>query len=334
VVTLFGLLDGPSLSGAYRFDLWPGARPTPDDGATATDPSRSGRGTVVAVEARLFARDDVGKLGVAPLTSMYLHGTFRPGGDDDFRPRVHDSEGLLMHTAKREWIWRPLTNRSGVRFTSLLDIDPRGYGLVQRTRDFGRFMDLEAQYHRRPSEWVAVEGAWGRGAVELVEIPTNSEFNDNIVTYWRPDESFRAGEERRYRYRLVTFDGRLGGGPRPGGPIEGQTLAQVTRTRIGWDALPGETDPPPRSRRRVVVDFQGVGLATLPDAVQVEAVVETFSGLASDVRVERLPDGGRRATFSLDPEEGRGADMRLYLQVADTAVTETWSYLWEFPSDR
>jgi glucans biosynthesis protein len=333
-VTLFGLMDGPSLSGAYRFESWPGERTTEEHEATAAGTDRGGRGTVVEVEARLFARNDVGKLGVAPLTSMYLHGTLRSGGDDDFRPRVHDSEGLLMHTGADEWIWRPLTNRSGVRFTSLLDIDPLGYGLVQRDRDFGSFMDLEAQYHRRPSEWVAIEGGWGRGAVELVEIPTNSEFNDNIVAYWRPDEPFRAGEERRYRYRLVTFDDRLDSGPRPGGPVDGQTLGQVARTRIGWDALPGEADPPPRSQRRVVVDFTGGGLATLPDSVQVEAIVQAFSGLASDVRVERLPDGGRRATFSLLPDEGRGADMRLYLQVADTAVTETWSYLWESPSDR
>ncbi len=143
-----------------------------------------------------------------------------------------------------------------------------------------------------------------------------------------PVEPFRAGEARTYRYRLITFDDRfdseadatIGGG---------QTLAQVTRSRIGWDALPGQADPPPRSQRRVVLDFAGGALESLPSDAGVIAEAQTSSGQISDVRVHLLPDGGRRATFTLIPEADRGADMRVYLRLDDQPVSETWSYLWE-----
>ena len=316
-----GLLDGPSLTGAYRFDLRPGD-------------AREGRGTVLEVEARLFARRNIDRLGVAPLTSMYLHGTFRPGGDDDVRPRVHDSEGLLMHTSRDEWIWRPLTNRDGVQVTALRDVDPRGFGLVQRDRDFDSYLDLETRYDRRPSEWVAPLGAWGPGGVELVEIPTDSEFADNVVAYWSPDGGMAAGEERRYRYALVTFDDRLPELERDGLRVEGEAAARVIRTRIGWDALPGQADPPPRSRRRILVDFQGGAMDRLAADAPVEAVAATSSGTLEDVRVLSLPGGGRRATLVLRPDDDRPADLRLHLQVGDSVLTETWSYLWTPPRDR
>jgi glucans biosynthesis protein len=314
-LTFYALLDGPSVAGAYRFDLTPG---TPGrDGAPPT-------GTVLEVDARLFARSDIAFLGVAPLTSMYLHGTFRRGGDDDVRPRVHDSEGLLMASAGSEWIWRPLTNRASVQVTSLRDRGPRGFGLVQRDRDFDHYLDLEARYHRRPSEWVEVVGGdWGAGGVTLVEFPTRSEFNDNIVAFWAPDGGLRAGDERRFRYRLHTFDD-----VRPE-----QRSARVVRTRIGWDALPGQSDPPPRAYRRIVVDFEGASLDRLDDDVRVEAVVRTSAGEIDDVRVERLPGGGRRATFALRPDGERPADMRLYLR-SDTILSETWSYLWRADDGR
>ena len=163
-LTFFALLDSPSVTGAYRFDLEPGSRTTLD------------------VDARLYARRDVAKLGVAPLSSMFLYGHNRVPSFDDFRPQVHDSDGLLMHTAADEWIWRPLANGPGLQVTSLRDDTPRGFGLVQRDRDFDNYLDLEANYHRRPSEWVAFgDGDWGSGGVELLAIPTDSEFNDNIA---------------------------------------------------------------------------------------------------------------------------------------------------------
>lgn len=336
-LTFFGLLDGPSVAGAYRFVLTPG-RPGPrtaggEEGGVGDAGDAPGtRGTVLQVEARLFARAEVRRLGVAPLTSMYLHGTFRPGGEDDVRPRVHDSEGLLMETGKGEWIWRPLTNGVAHRVTSLRDVAPRGFGLAQRDRAFSSYLDLEAEYHRRPSQWVAMgEGDWGAGGVELVEFPTVSEFNDNVVAYWSPDEALPAGEERSYRYRLVTFGSRLEGGDFPGGTIRGQAPAQVTRTRIGWDGLPGQVDPPPRTRRRVLVDFHGGPLAGAGPGDPVEADLTTTAGEVGDLRVFPLPGGGWRATFSIQaPAEG-GADMRLFLRNGEEVLTETWSYLLREP---
>jgi glucans biosynthesis protein len=328
-VVFHGLLDGPSLAGAYHFRLVPG------------DPD-TGRGTLMSVDARLFARRAIGKLGVAPLTSMYLHGTFRPGGEDDVRPRVHDSEGLLVHTSRGEWIWRPLTNGTALRATSLRDVDPVGFGLAQRDREFDHYLDLETRYDRRPSQWVAVEGEWGGGGVELIEIPTESEFNDNIVAFWAPDGGMAAGAEHRYRYHLITFDEGLpdrvlppeanglddGGREIPTLEVEGESKGRVIRTRIGWDALPGQADPPPRSRRRVVVDFAGGDLDRIPANAEVQAVVSTTAGTLEDVRVLSLPGGGRRATFALAAQEGRPADVRLFLTAGDSTLSETWSYLW------
>ena len=301
-LTFFALLDSPSVTGAYRFDLEPGAQTTLD------------------VDARLYARRDVAKLGVAPLSSMFLYGHDRVPPFDDFRPQVHDSDGLLMHTSADEWIWRPLSNGPGLQVTSLRDHTPRGFGLVQRDRDFDNYLDLEANYHRRPSEWVAVgEGDWGSGGVELLAIPTNSEFNDNIAAYWVPDLPFMAGDERQYRYRLITFNDRL----------DTQTLAHVERTRIGWDALPGQSDPPPRSQRRFVIDFSGGDMPSLETAAQVEAVLDTSAGRTSDLVAQPLTGGrGWRAAFRLAPAGNRPADMRLYLELNGRRLSETWSYVW------
>ena len=301
-LTFYALLDSPSVTGAYRFDLEPGAP------------------TTLEVDARLFARHDVAKLGVAPLSSMFLYGPDRTPPFDDFRPQVHDSDGLLMHTAAGEWIWRPLGNGPGLQVTSLRDDTPRGFGLVQRDRDFDNYLDLETNYHRRPSEWVALgEGDWGSGGVELLAIPADSEFNDNIAAYWVPDQPFMAGDERRYRYRLMTFDSRL----------ETQTLAAVERTRIGRDALPGQSASSPPSQRRIIVDFSGGDLSSFENTQPVEAQLETSAGQTSDLRVQPLPDGrGWRAAFRLAPEGNRPADMRLYLTLDGRRLTETWSYVW------
>jgi glucans biosynthesis protein len=302
------LLDAPSVTGAYRFELEPGSD------------------TRLHVDARLFARTDVGKLGVAPLSTMFLFDGTRVSTFDDFRTGVHDSDGLLMHTRRGEWIWRPLSNGRGLRVTSLRDVDPAGFGLAQRARDFRDYLDLEAQYHERPSEWVEVreDERWGGGGVELLEIPTPSEFNDNIAAYWVPDAPMRAGEHRRYRYTLSTFGARL----------QAQTLAQVERTRVGRDALPGATDPPPGGRRRFVVDYEGGPLLGLAPDAPVRATVETLSGTISDVRARALPDaGGWRATFALEPDGDRPADMRLWIELEGsdgtrTRLSETWTYVW------
>ena len=303
-LTFYALLDSPSVTGAYRFDLAPGAP------------------TTLGVDARLHARRDIDKLGVAPMSSMFLYDQNQRPRFDDFRPQVHDSDGLLVRTADDEWIWRPLNNTPGVQVTTVHDETPRGFGLVQRDRRFDNYLDLEASYHRRPSEWVALdldEGDWGAGGVELLTYHTVSEFNDNIAAYWVPDLPFRAGAERHYRYRLIMFDSRL----------DAQTVAQVERTRIGWDALPGEIDPPPRSQRQFIVDFGGGDASDSEATAPVEALVEISAGQISDLTVQPLPEAGSwRAAFRLVPAGTRPADMRLHLEMAGQRISETWTYVW------
>ncbi|MCY4599084.1 MAG: glucan biosynthesis protein G [Acidobacteria bacterium] len=306
-LTFHALLDSRSVAGAYRFVLEPGAPTTLD------------------VDARLFARADVAKLGVAPLSSMFLYGRNRLRAFDDFRPQVHDSDGLLLHAADGEWIWRPLGNGPDVQLAAFTGAAPRGFGLMQRERRFESYLDAEARYDRRPSEWIEPLGAdWGSGRVELLEFQVDSEFADNVAAYWVPDEPFTAGAERAYRYRLSTFDARL----------PDQTLAQVERTSIGRDALPGQQDPPPPSQRRIVVDF-----GPLPAAVvdpggagappPVEAVLDASSGQVSDLVVQPLPEArGWRAAFRLEPAAGAPAELRLYLHRGGRRVSETWNYVW------
>lgn len=300
-MTVLALLDSPSLAGAYRFDIAPKENVT------------------VEVQARLFARHDVNKLGLAPLTSMFMFGDISPYPADDFRRQVHDSQGLLMHTHAGEWIWRPLSNPRELRISRLQDENPQGFGLVQRERDFDAYLDLESRYERRPSHWITPLGDWGPGGLELVEIPSDSETNDNIVTYWVPEAPLRAGEERGFRYLIATFDAY-----RPEAP-----LASVVRTRQGWGAIPGQSDPPPRSRRQFVVDFHGEELSTLHDTHPVAATLDVSSGEYHELQVHRLPDGETwRATFRLEPDGDRPADMRLRLMLRGRPLTETWSYVW------
>src|SRR5439155_18746334 len=150
-------------TGAYRFTLIPGAQ------------------TVVEVRARLFLRAGVATLGIAPLTSMFHHGENSPRRDD-FRPEVHDSDGLMLATADgqggSEWLWRPLANPSRPLTSSFAVPELEGFGLMQRDRAFSSYEDVEARYERRPSAWVVPVGRWGPGRVELLQLPTPDETHD------------------------------------------------------------------------------------------------------------------------------------------------------------
>ncbi|WP_240724766.1 glucan biosynthesis protein [Onishia niordana] len=301
-IQVLALLDSPSVSGAYRFDITPGESSTVD------------------VEARLFAREDVEKLGIAPLTSMFWHGGLERHDYDDYRTRVHDSNGLSMHTAEGEWIWRPLSNPSQLHVSSLRDDPPQGFGLVQRHREFDDYLDMEARYDRRPSQWVTPRGGdWGPGGVELVEIPTEDETNDNIIAYWVPDAPLKAGESRTYRYRTATFDAYPPNLERAG----------VVRTRQGWGGAPGQDNPPPRSRRHFIVDFRGGELSSLDASQPVKMALTTSSGETLTPQVQPLPDGKTwRASFRLQPDGDQPADMRLSLTLHGQSLTETWNYVW------
>ncbi|MCX5926961.1 MAG: glucan biosynthesis protein, partial [Cyanobium sp. LacPavin_0920_WC12_MAG_63_22] len=167
-LVIFALLDSPRATGAYRLTLRPGSD------------------TIVDVKAQMFLRDKVGKLGIAPLTSMFLFGANQPSKVLNYRRELHDSSGLSIHAGNGEWIWRPLNNPKHLAVSNFSVENPRGFGLLQRGRDFSHYEDLDDRYDKRPSAWIEPKGDWGKGTVDLVEIPTADETNDNIVAFWNP----------------------------------------------------------------------------------------------------------------------------------------------------
>ncbi|GAC09144.1 glucan biosynthesis protein [Paraglaciecola chathamensis] len=300
-LVFFALLDSQSVTGAYRFELEPGLN------------------TVMHVQSTIFAREDVKKLGVAPLTSMYLSGENDTRNFDDFRPEVHDSDGLSMHTSRGEWIWRTLNNPKGLRVTSLQDEQPKGFGLLQRDQSFVSYQDTEAHYHERPGMWITPNNQWGKGRVELVEIPTNSETNDNIVSYWVPAQPFKKGEMREFDYTIRSVNGSL----------NKAAAARVSQVFNSWAALPGQDDAPEKNVRQMVVDFNAEEFAHLSDSIRLIPHLSLSSGSYKDLEVVQLPDKKTwRAQFKLQPENDNAIDMRLYLTLGGKQVSEVWNYVW------
>lgn len=296
-LTVHALLDSQSLTGAYRFVIRPGLN------------------TQLDVKANLFVRNKVRKLGVAPLTSMFLHGALNERFFDDFRPQVHDSEGVLMATGKGEWIWRPLNNPVRLRISAFQDNNPRGFGLLQRDRNFGNYQDLEAHYHIRPSIWVEPQGDWGQGSVQLIEIPSDAERYDNIAAFWVPEKPVEPGQQLEFNYRLSFFLDLPNLSP------GGRTLA----SRIGAGGA-GDLDP---SRRRFVIDFGGEALTLLAEDAPVQAVVSASTGEIQNVVVHKNPHTkGWRLSFELLPQGSDPAELRCFLKLGNDVLTETWSYQW------
>lgn len=304
-IVLYALLDSPSVTGAYRFEISPSTN------------------TEIKTQMQIFARKDIQKLGIAPLTSMFYHGENSTKFFDDYRPEVHDSDGLLMQSADNKWVWRALNNPQTLSVTSFSYDSPKGFGLAQRDRTFNNYLDTEAYYHDRPSLWIEPQGDWGKGRVELVEIPTDTETNDNIVSYWVPEKPLKAGEELSFNYTLTTFNSTL----------SMQNKAQVLRTRIGSAALPGEKSPPPKSHRQFTVDFSGENINDLSAELKLEANLHLNSGEVRDKTVQQLPNNqGWRVAFKVAPEGDKPVDMRLSLKLRDKEISEVWSYVW-YPND-
>lgn len=299
-IVAHALLDGPSLTGAYTFRIQPGDATTMD------------------IDVTLFPRTAIELLGIAPLTSMFAFGPHDRQGVDDFRPQVHDSEGLQIWSGSGEWSWRPLVNPAEeLRLSLFSNIDPKGFGLMQRTRDFAAYQDLEARYDLRPSVWVEPLDAWGRGHIRLIEIPSPSEVHDNIVAFWVPREPVEAGSEWRFRYRLYWCR------EAPFHP----PLAQVAATRVGTGGLPGEqTDG---QTRKFVIDFEGGLLNDTPADAPVQAMVDVAGGKVTDpIARKNEVTGGWRAFFDLQPDGEAPVEMRCHLQLADKSLSETWVYQW------
>jgi glucans biosynthesis protein len=294
-LTVYALLDSPSVTGAYRFTIHPGLDLT------------------MEVASHLYFRKKVERVGIAPLTSMFFHGENTDRFVDDFRPEVHDSDGLLIGRSTGEWIWRPLNNPRQLRISVFQDSKPSGFGLMTRDRDFDHYQDLEAQYHRRPGVWVETLGDFGPGAVYLLEIPSDAEKYDNIVAFWVPDQPAGEGREFRYDYRMHFV---LDEFTAPGG-------GKVVATRIGAAAADGST-------RKFVVDFASPTLKMLSPRANVEAEVSAGGGKIVNPVVHKNEENGTwRLSFDLAPEKDKDpVELRAMLKSGKDVLTETWVYQW------
>lgn len=288
---IHALLDGPSCTGAYRFEITPG------------------QPLVMQVTAHLFPRRSLSHVGIAPLTSMFQYDQTNRHRFDDFRPAVHDSDGLLIVNGADETIWRPLANPRALQLSAFVDDGCQGFGLMQRARRYSDFADLEALYHRRPCAWVEPVGDWGPGSVTLVEIPTAQEIYDNIVCYWRPADPLQNGQDYQFSYRLSWGEDTTYGKGLP-----------VVNTMIGAAFE--------RKGTIVLIDFAN-GPDLPDDLSEVEISIRGSAGDVSAGVLQRNPEtGGARLAFKFHPGDATLIEFRAQLRLAGEALSETWLYRW------
>jgi periplasmic glucans biosynthesis protein len=290
-IVVHALLDSESAAAAFRFTIRPGDT------------------TIYDVQMALYPRVNIKEAGVAPLTSMFFFDANDRVGVDDYRPAVHDSEGLAMRNGRGEELWRPLINPQDLQISIFSDINPRGFGLMQRERKFHNYEDLEARFEKRPSLWIEPIGDWNAGAVHLVEIPTKKEIHDNIVPFWRPRDPLLAKREYIFTYRMHW-------GWDKANPRE---LARFTRTRIGAG---------PDGRRLFVLSIEGGGL-DFTNVKAFRATVTADKGQIQYLVLQRNPvTGGLRVTFQLATNKEPVIELRGQLMQNDKPVSEVWMYRW------
>jgi glucans biosynthesis protein len=286
------VIDSPSVSGAYRFTLRPGVN------------------SILEVTAELHPRRDIDNPGIAPLSSMFLLGGADRGRFDDWRPEVHDSDGVAILTAGGDQLWRPLANPVSIQVAKDNATSLKGFGLEQRTRLPEAYADLEAKYEKRSSVWIEPEGDWGPGEVNVVELPTATEYEDNIAAYWRPAQPWRAGQTIKLGYKLHFTSASPGRAP----------IARVVSTRTG-------ASPHARNLRRFVIDFAAEGASTLSPAS-----LPDVGGSAGAISNATVADGGApgrvRLTFDLDPKGATAIDLHAALRNETSQQTETWLFRW------
>ena len=296
-LVIYALLDSRSLSGAYRFVIRPGVD------------------TVVDVKARIYPRRNVTKLGIAPLTSMFLRGENQRPLADDFRPEVHDSDGLSIQSGTGEWIWRPLVNPKRLLVTSFALTNPAGFGLQQRDRNFSSYEDLEARYELRPGAWVKTVSGFRAGRVELVLIPTPDESNDNVVAFWQPDNPPKPGQALDVEYQVLWQKNAVTRPP----------TSHVVQTRRGHGYL-----SKPDESIAFHIDFEGAVLKRLTEKADATAVFNADNNgeLLDAIAHRNEVTGGWRVSLRVrrvDP--AKPVELRGFLRVGSEAASETWSYI-------
>jgi periplasmic glucans biosynthesis protein len=294
---IFGLLDSRRATGAYQFVLKPG------------------NATIVDVKARLYLREKIEKLGIAPLTSMYFFGENQPSPTEDARPEVHDSDGLSIHAGTGEWIWRPLVNPRRLLVTSFEATNPQGFGLMQRDRSFRAYEDPHMRYELRPSLWVEPRGKWGEGRVELVQIPSPDETNDNIVAFWVPTTVPPPKQPYSFEYRLRWQKNTETRPPH----------AWVMQTRRGRDYT-----RKPDNTLGFAVDFVGPALEKLPSDAKLNGVISADgNGEILERRTFRndATDGWRMTFRMRRVDEKKPVELRAFLTSDEEPLSEIWTYI-------
>ncbi|AZD13367.1 MULTISPECIES: glucan biosynthesis protein G [Pseudomonas] len=297
-LVIFALLDSPRATGAYRLTLRPGSD------------------TIVDVKARMFLRDKVGKLGIAPLTSMFLFGANQPSKVLNYRRELHDSSGLSIHAGNGEWIWRPLNNPKHLAVSNFSVENPRGFGLLQRGRDFSHYEDLDDRYDKRPSAWIEPKGDWGKGTVDLVEIPTADETNDNIVAFWSPEKQPEPGQPFDFAYRLHwTMDEASLHSP------DSSWVEQTLRST--GDVKQSNLIRQPDGSVAYLVDFEGPSLAALPEDTEVRSQVSVGDNaelVENSVRYNPETKGWRLTLRMKIKDPSKSTEMRAALVKNATPV--------------
>ncbi len=292
-LVIHALLDSPSVTGVYRFTL------------------RPGEATIVDTELTLYPRTAVDHFGLAGFSAASLFTPLDRRRPDDLRTFVASVSGLQMLTGKGEWLWRPVSNRENLQFSAFVDSNPKGFGALQRARNIDAYQDDDQHWERRPSLWTEPLGDWSEGAIQLVEIPSESETNENIVAYWRPKAPLAAGKETSFAYRQFwCWEPPV----RP--PLAVATLARAGRAPGG-------------KLRRFVVAFSGEILGDAQRSANLKAVLTTTPGSATNIRVFPDPQAKTcRVVFDVDPAGENFCEVRLVLQSGDAPISETWLYRW------
>jgi glucans biosynthesis protein len=289
-LVIHALLDSKGCAASYRFTVRPGEM------------------TVFDVEMSIYPRVEIQRAGLAPMTSMFFFGPNDRNDINDFRPSVHDSDGLAIFNGKGESLWRPLSNPRDLQVSTFQDLNPRGFGLMQRERNFFAYQDIESSFERRPSLWMEPIGDWGEGGVMLFEIPTNEEVHDNIAAFWRPKSPLHAKGEHNFTYRLHWG---------LSSPKESQ-LAKFTRTGI---AARGE------DARLFVLDLFGENLKGI-DPSSVKGVVTAVKSEVKSIVTQPNPyTGGWRLSFQCQVKS-EPIEMRAFLTQGDRPLSEVWVYRW------
>jgi periplasmic glucans biosynthesis protein len=298
-IMVWALLDSPSVAGAFEFTITPGVA------------------TIAQTRAAFFPRREVQQFGLAPVTSMFLYDENSHPPFGDFRPEVHDSDGLLMENGAGQVLWRPLESGKMMRVNSYHDVNPKGFGLMQRERDFEKYQDLVARSELRPSVWVRPAGGWGEGAVELVQLPTNLEYTDNVVAFWVPAKPPQPGQALEVAYQVQCLTNE----------VVAPSLGHVRATRIGTVSTAGRDKHP---NLRFVIDFDGAAMQALSGREQIDAEFQYGDGVTfvADTVMKNQINGTWRLVIEIARPD-KAVDLQARLMRHDRPITETWMFTWQ-----